>query len=154
MPRLRSRRNLRKPHRMPDLRRAIAEGRKVAMEPTIRPMLYAEAKECIAKINANMTNIRSLVLELYERKGWDALGYESWRECVVKEFQQSQSYLYYQLEAAQTERNISTMVEKSEPIPESQLRPLARLEPEKQGEPALRSRPSAPPVKDATCAGS
>ena len=100
------------------------------MELTKRKMVYAEAKDCIAKINANMTNIRSLVLDLYERKGWDALGYESWRECVVKEFQQGENYLYKQLAAAQAERNLCTTVQ----IPERQIRPLTRLndDPEKQ----------------------
>jgi len=44
------------------------------------------------------------------------------------------AYLYRQLEAAQTGRNISTIVEKPESIPESQLRPLTKLrnDPEKQ----------------------
>jgi phage N-6-adenine-methyltransferase len=41
--------------------------------------------------------------------------------------------VYQLLEAAEVERNISTIVEKSA-IPESQLRPLSRLEPEQQRE--------------------
>jgi hypothetical protein len=122
------------------------------MNPTIiavRPMIYSEAKECVNQINANMTNIRSLVLDLYERKGWDALGYESWRECVTAEFKQSQSYLYFQLEAAQTERNISTIVEKTDSIPESQLRPLAKLRdnPEAQKEAWQKAVETAPEGK-------
>ena len=93
-------------------------------------MIYTEAKECVNQINANMTNIRGLVLDLYERKGWDALGYGSWRECVVKEFGQGENYLYKQLAAAQAERNLCTTVQ----IPERQIRPLTRLndDPEKQ----------------------
>lgn len=116
---------------------------------TINAMTYKEAKACVDGINSNMNNIRSLVLELYERKGWDALGYESWRECVVKEFQQSQAYLYYQLEAAQTERAISTIVEMPGRIPESQLRPLTRLkdDPEKQREAFQRAVETAPEGK-------
>ena len=116
--------------------------------PAVRLMIYSEAKECVNQINANMTNIRSLVLDLYERKGWDALGYESWRECVVKEFKQSQAYLYRQLEAAQTEKVISPIGEKVE-IPESQLRPLVTLrnDPGKQREAWQKAVETAPEGK-------
>jgi hypothetical protein len=95
-----------------------------------KAMTYKEAKACVDGINSNMNNIRALVLDLYERKGWDALGYESWRECVVKEFKQGENYLYKQLAAAQAEKNICTTVQ----IPERQIRPLTRLndDPEKQ----------------------
>lgn len=44
--------------------------------------------------------------------GVDGPGYTSWRECVVAEFKDQQRYLYYQLEAAQTEKNICTIVQK------------------------------------------
>lgn len=118
-------------------------------ELTIRKMTDAEARECVSKINNNMTNIRSLVLELYEREGWSAMGYANWRECVVAEFKGKQSYLYYQLEAAQTEKNISTIVEKTETIPESQLRPLTKLrnDPEKQKEAWQQAVDTAPDGK-------
>jgi hypothetical protein len=98
------------------------------MNPTIiavRPMIYSEAKECVNQINTNMTNIRLLVLDLYEREGWVALGYQSWRECVVAEFKQNENYLYRQLEAAQVQKNILP-IGKNE-IAESQLRPLIKL---------------------------
>lgn len=101
-----------------------------------RLMIYQEARECVDKINSNMNNIRTLILDLYEREGWSALGYQSWRECVTKEFQQNQNYLYRQLEAAQVEKNILPIGKTSERIPESQLRPLVFLRdnPEQQRE--------------------
>ena len=43
-----------------------------------------------------------------------------------------QQYLYYQLQAAITERNICTIVQNDKPIPEGQLRPLTSLPPEVQ----------------------
>jgi hypothetical protein len=89
----------------------------------IRPMIYKEARECADNISSNMNNVRQLILELYDRKGWDALGYKSWRECVTAEFKQGENYLYKQLEAAQTERNLCTKVQ----IPETHLRPLTKL---------------------------
>lgn len=114
-------------------------------ELTIRKMTDAEARECVAKINNNMTNIRSLVLELYEREGWSAMGYANWRECVAAEFKQGENYLYKQLEAAQTERNICTTVQ----IPERQLRPLTKLrnDPEKQKEAWQQAVDTAPDGK-------
>lgn len=114
----------------------------------IKAMTYKEAKACVDGINANMNNIRSLVLELYERKGWDALGYESWRECVVKEFQQNERYLYKQLEAAQVQKVVCPIGQKEE-IPESQLRPLVTLRdnPEKQREAWTRAVETTPEGK-------
>lgn len=109
-------------------------------------MIYKEARECADKINANMNNVRGLVLELYEREGWTALGYGSWRECVTAEFKSGQAYLYRQLEAAQTERNISTIVENTNSIPESQLQPLTKLRdnPDQQREAWQRAVETAP----------
>lgn len=73
----------------------------------------------------------------------------SWRECVTAEFKQGQAYLYRQLEAAQTERNISTIVEKTDSIPESQLQPLTKLrnDPEKQREAWQQAVDTAPDGK-------
>lgn len=112
----------------------------------IRPMIYKEAREVADQIKGNMNNVRHLVLALYDGKGWDALGYASWRDCVTKEFQGKHSYLYYQLEAAQTERNISTMVENSSSIPERQLRPLTKLKdnPDQQREAWAKAVATAP----------
>lgn len=87
-------------------------------------MIYKEARECVDRINTNMNDVRHLVLDLYERDGWTALGYKTWRECAAAEFNQSQPYLYQQLEAAQTEKNIYAVAEN---IPERQLRPLTKL---------------------------
>ena len=93
-----------------------------------------EARLLVNRIRAHINDARALVLELYEREGWRSLGYNSWRECVVAEFDQSQSRLYQLLDAAQVERNISTIVENSSPIHEAVLRPLAGLEPDQQRE--------------------
>ncbi len=116
----------------------------------IREMTHVEAKECVSKINSTLTNVRSLILELYERKGWEVLGYRSWRECVTKEFKQSERYLYRQLEAAQTEKNIWPIGQKS--IPESQLRLLTSLPtPELQKEAWEESVRTAPEGRSRLC---
>src|SRR5262245_55103392 len=90
-----------------------------------------EARACVARINEHMNGARSELLRLYEGRGWAAMGYASWRECVTAEFEQSQSVLYAQLQAAEIERRISDTSEKSS-IPLRQLLPLAQLTPMEQ----------------------
>jgi hypothetical protein len=107
-----------------------------------RSLTRTEARSLVERIRSHINNARALVLELYEKEGWKALGYNSWRECVVAEFDQSQAHLYRLLKAAEVERNISpigengkcTIVQNAEPICEAVLRPLASLEPEQQRE--------------------
>lgn len=97
------------------------------------PMTKAEAQECVNRIKGRIENIRRNLIELYEREGWKALGYASWRECVIREFGQSEAYLYRQLAAARIEANLSPTGEIGK-LPERQVRPLTALPPEKQRE--------------------
>ena len=94
-------------------------------------MTADEARASVAQINSHMNSARALLLDLYKRRGWAALGYQSWRECVTAEFEQSQAYLYRQLQAAEIERRISPIGEIGV-VPESKLRPLAALTPMEQ----------------------
>lgn len=111
----------------------------------LKPMSAEQARACIEAIKERVEDIRILALELYEREGWRSLGYESWRECVTSEFDQSQSYLYRQLQAALIEREISPIGEKLGAIPESQIRPLAKLpDPEQRKEAWEEAKAAAP----------
>ena len=110
-------------------------------------MTFSEARECVAKINYNINETWALFLELYERKGWQALGYESWRDFFTAEFGIKQAYAYFLLSAAKIARNLSTIVENSASIPESHLRPLAFLSPEKQREVYQKAVETAPEGK-------
>jgi hypothetical protein len=94
-------------------------------------MTTDEARACVTSINSHMNSARAELLRLYEGRGWAALGYASWRECVATEFAKSQAYLYRQLEAAEIEQRISPMGEIGA-VSERQLRPLARLTPIEQ----------------------
>ncbi len=85
----------------------------------------AQARALVERIRTQLDSTRGLLLELYEGQGWCALGYDSWRACVVAEFSQSQAHLYRQLQAARTEREISPIGET--PLPEWHLRQIARL---------------------------
>ncbi|TVQ41946.1 MAG: hypothetical protein EA365_16270 [Gloeocapsa sp. DLM2.Bin57] len=99
-------------------------------------MTMQEAKRCIHEIKRHAQKIRELLLDLDERKGWEALGYKSLRQCIVAEFGKSQSQLYRELKAGKVQKIISPMGEISEQIPERQLRELSKL-PESQWVEAL-----------------
>jgi hypothetical protein len=106
------------------------------------PLCADDARSLIERIRTHINDARKLVLELYEGEGWKPLGYNSWRECVVAEFDHSRQHLYRLLDAAIVERNIAQVVENQQtvspmgdnPIPERVLRPLAKLAPEQQRE--------------------
>ena len=120
---------------------------------TTRPMVFKEARECADRINANLSNIRQLVVELHDRDGWDALGYKDWTECVNREFKQGGNYIFKQFAAAQIEKNINDSVKNHcttvqlGTIPERQLRPLSRLEPAQQREAWQQAVATAPDGK-------
>jgi hypothetical protein len=89
-----------------------------------------------------------------EKEGWRALGYNGWRECVFAEFQYQENYLYKLLSAAKVEKNLCTMVQTAEPIPERVLRPLTNLEPDQQCEvwkavTAITPKPTGKEVSEA-----
>jgi len=88
-----------------------------------------EARACIKAVNSNMADARAKLVELHDRKGWLALGYTSWRDCVVKEFGKSQATLYRMLEAGRVEATISH-TEKTTQITTTTLRALGHVAPE------------------------
>jgi len=130
-------------------------------EPAKVLMTQREARDCVEEINAGINNIRELIFDLYEREGWSALGYESWRECAMKEFLYGQSHVYRLLAAAKIERNISPIGEKralplakngfsprgENIITEKQLRPLEKLTPSQQREAWQQAIETAPEGK-------
>ena len=87
-------------------------------------MTEEEARTCVEQINQNLANVRALLLELHEREGWRALGYDSWSQCVQAEFgDRHRSYLYRQLDAARIEAG-SDRIGVGD-LPESHLRVIA-----------------------------
>jgi hypothetical protein len=109
------------------------------MENQIVIMSADEARILVNEIRSGIVNVGRKLLELKERDGWRALGYNTWRDCAQMEFGYKQSRVYQLLEAAEIERNISTIVE-NQLIPESHLRPLAALEPEQQRKACLEAK--------------
>lgn len=95
-------------------------------ELTVLPdMTPEEAKAKHSELKAIHGVARSMMMEMHDRKGWKALGYESWEEYGEKEWDYGKNYLNKLTAAARTQRALGTIVPKE--IPESQLRPLTSL---------------------------
>lgn len=105
--------------------------------PALAPIVLmdrAEARRSVEQIKTHLDSARRILLDLYEREGWRALGYAAWRDCATAEFGQSAATLYRQLDAAQIERDISQVEKSGTPIPATQLQPLKALPPEQRPE--------------------
>jgi anti-sigma28 factor (negative regulator of flagellin synthesis) len=50
---------------------------------------------------------RARVLEFYLRKGWTALGYKTWGDCMEKEFSHARTRVYQLLDEGQIERELA-----------------------------------------------
>lgn len=86
-----------------------------------------EARQCATRIRKGMENVRVLLLDLYEREGWKALGYDSWRACVTVELRQSVATVYRQLRAAEADRALSQVENPPALLPTVQAEQLMRL---------------------------
>lgn len=90
----------------------------------------AEATQLVKRIRDGIENLRSLVWELDQRQGWKALGYASWRDCVLSEFgdKTSITHLYRLYTAAEIEAELSPIGDTHVGlIPEGSLRPLSAI---------------------------
>lgn len=74
----------------------------------VEPMTEPEARDCVKRINHHATEMGRLLLDLKERQGWRALGYDTWTECLQKEFSQSRQWLYVMMRAAPVQERLST----------------------------------------------
>jgi len=69
-------------------------------------MTRQEAEECISIIKASLADARKHALDLYQREGWRALGYLSFKECAEAEFGRSYQHLYRLKDAALIEQDL------------------------------------------------
>lgn len=81
--------------------------------------------EHLTRADHHTNQARKLILDLKERAGWKVLGYKSWRQCVIAEFEQSATNIYRQLDAAVLELELSPTGDIGQ-INERVLRPLAK----------------------------
>lgn len=81
-------------------------------------------------VRRGMTVTQDYLVELYDGRGWIALGYNSWGEMASAEFGQHAVTLYRRLKAAQVAKELEDdpffcKLQKTQPVPESQLRALS-----------------------------
>ena len=86
-------------------------------------MTLDEARETDRLIKRHINTTRYLLLDMRDRKGWKALGYESFKDYGEKELGYSEVHVYRLVDAAEIGLQIGTNQLVSQPS-ESQLRPL------------------------------
>jgi len=97
----------------------------VTAQVICKPLSRETARGLIETINKSAHELRSALIELYEGRGWEALGYANWRNCVEAEFSQSAAHMYRLLDAGFVDRNISPTGELQ--LPERHARELKAL---------------------------
>ena len=92
---------------------------------TLLDMTFDEAQAKHNELKSLHSAIRLLLLEMRDRKGWKALGFESWEQYGELEW----GFTRQHLNRLATSAYIQNLVEPigSEEIPESQLRPLTSV---------------------------
>ncbi len=115
-----------------------------------RPMTRGEAmqktdriRHALKAIGGMVDSTRKLLVEMRDRKGWVALGYDSWTAYLATEHETSRSYVYFQIKAAEVERDVDPDG-KPGTIPEGQLRALSKLPPEERKEAWEEAKAEAP----------
>lgn len=102
--------------------------------PTQLMMSEAEARQQIESIKLCFDDITALLLELDDRRGWEALKYKSLHQMIQAELKdylnKSVSQIYRKLTNAKIRRELSQICEKVEAIPAYKLEPLSKLSPE------------------------
>lgn len=78
--------------------------------PAPAALTAAQARRLVSDIHAHAGHIRRLLKELYDGEGWRALGYQSWEECVVAEFDFSTFHAYKLVRCAEVDEDLSSMV--------------------------------------------
>ena len=75
-----------------------------AVEVLPQVMTEAEARQCIAAIKGDVVSIRTRLVDLEERRGFEALGYPNISACMEAEFKQSRPTLVKELKAGRIEK--------------------------------------------------
>ena len=97
----------------------------LAMDRNTAQHMVERIHEHLTRADYHVNQARKLILDLREQGGWQALGYKSWRECVMAEFERRSSTVYRQLNAALVELELSPNGGIGE-INERVLRPLTK----------------------------
>ncbi len=113
-------------------RAAVSVGSEVVSATVM--MSEGEARQHIETIKLRFDDITVLLLELDNRRGWEALHYRSMHQMIQAELKdhlnKSVSQIYRKLSAAKIRQKLSHACENIEVIPARQLEPLGKLPPE------------------------
>lgn len=90
-------------------------------------MTLDEARETDRLIKRHINTTRYLLLDMRDRKGWKALGYESFVEYGEKELNFASTHLYRLADAAEIALQIGFSPIGEKQPPESQIRPLTQV---------------------------
>lgn len=93
--------------------------------PVLLDMTLAEAQAKHTELKSIHSIARTMLLEMRDRKGWLALGFESWADYAIKEWGYSENYLNRLANAARIQ-SVVVPIGTNE-IPESHTRELANL---------------------------
>lgn len=108
-------------------------------------MTAEEARAATEAIKSGLIELRQLLLDVYERDGWKALGYINFVQYAQTEFDYSKSHAYRLIDAATVERNLRfSPIGENRQIPESHLRALSSAPAENQPAAYQRSKDTAP----------
>lgn len=105
-----------------------AEIESSAITHSNHPMSKQEARAAIEKLKDNVHSVMKICYELAERKGYEALGYKTFKECVTNELKDIVKYDYaHKLKQAGVVHMIVCPDKPMGEIPEGVLRPLHKL---------------------------
>ncbi len=96
----------------------------------IPAMSADEARACVQSIKTKMLDLRSAVYDLWQRRGWEALGYASFNACLKAEFGDMSAGHLYRLKDAEVIEGELRMSENSpleNRLPEAHARQLKIL---------------------------
>lgn len=109
----------------------LRNGRKTGTGIAALPMTKTEAKGLVKEILSDAKQLAAKLQELRDRLGWKALGYDSWAECVEREFGYSKRHANRLIAAQNTRDEVGpigpTQTPGSGELPESHARELGRL---------------------------
>jgi hypothetical protein len=94
---------------------------------TLPDMTFDEAQAKHNELKSLQSAIRLLLLEMRDRKGWKALGFESWEQYGELEWGYSRQHLNRLATSAQIQAVVEPMGSSCDEIPERTLRPLTSV---------------------------
>lgn len=99
----------------------------------------SQAAKLLDRIKTSVGNLRVMLLELRDRRGWAALGFATWDDCCLTEFGYTRRYANYLIEAEKVSQRTGTNVPEAHArelrdVPEDEQREVYEAAKKKHGE--------------------